>query len=174
MKVIFKIPIIGDFIAFLGYIFLRLTMPSACLLSGMQRLRYGTLIVWTPQNKKDAIVNGLELLRACDPEMYRRLTSKQHLIIVYSWKWKMANACGRFFGLHERYIEMGDQGVAMFFVQSLSLSEACPSINQSKRLPGDHMALRNVLDWMHSQSFRPSLIESYHKVVEKWEQKHPA
>lgn len=172
MKEIFKVPIIGDLIAFLIYIDLRLTIPLSCLLAGFVRLKYGTSVIWTPRNKKNAITNGLELLQACDPEMYLRLTSKERLIVVYSWKWKMANACGRFSGLNERYIELGDQGVATFFVQSLSLAEACPSINQFKNTPDKHMALRKTLDWICAQSFRPGLIDSYRKVVEKWEQKH--
>jgi ribosomal protein L31 len=173
MRRFFSVPIIGVLVAYVmafpTYILFSLLTPLYFLLFGFKRIRCGTSIIWTPKSKKQAILDGVELLRACDTQMYLRLTSRQHLTIFYSGKWKTTNAWGRVSGLNERYIQLGSEGVATFFVQSLMLSDACPSINQFKTPPDARAAMRKTLDWMCEHSFRPGLIRSYRKVVERWE-----
>jgi hypothetical protein len=176
MRKILSIPILGDMVAYVRvfpiYIFMRLTMPPIFLLSGYQRIRCGTSFIWSPKNRKQTILDGIEVLRVCGPEMYSRLTSKQRLIIFYTGhagKWNTSNLAGRVFSLDERYIELGSQGVAMFFAQALLLSETSPAINQVKVTENQYRAPRRVLDWMCEHSFHPGLIKSYRKVVQKWE-----
>jgi hypothetical protein len=173
MRTICKIPVVGDLVGYTilvpFYIFMRLITPPILWFSGFQRMKCGTTIIWAPRNKHQAILDGLKLLQKCDSEMYLRLTGKQHLFIFYSERWKTANAFGHVSGLHERYIKLGVEGVTTFLVQALLLSEACPSINQFKISPGEFAVMRKVLDWMCDHSFHPGLINSYRKVVEKWE-----
>jgi hypothetical protein len=152
-----------------GWINLRLITPPYLWIWGFRRMKRGTSTIWTPNNKKQAIVDGIELLRTRDPDMYLRLTEKQHLWIFYSGKGRATNALGYIFGLNQRYIDLGNEGVAAFLVQSLLLSEACPSLNQFKTTPGERAVMRKTLDWMCEHSFRHEMINSYRKVVEKWE-----
>ena len=171
---VFALPIIGNVPAYAyvlpGYFFLSLTTPLTFRLAGLRRMKCGTSVIWLPPDKKQALLNGLEFLRSCDPQMFSRLTEKQHLKIYYigNSSKKVINALGYVFGLSERYFQFGDQGIAMFLVQSLLLSESDPFLNQFK---GEHdrYLLRRVLEWMSQHSFRPGVINSYRKVVEKWE-----
>lgn len=175
MRKILSIPIVGDMVAYVTvfpiYIFMRLAMPPIFVLSGYQRIWCGTSFIWSPKNKKQAILDGIEVLRVCGPEMYSRLTSKQRLIIFYTGhagKWNTSNLAGRVYSLDERYIELGSQGVAAFLAQALLLSEASPAINQ-KVTQSEYRVARRVLDWMCEYSFHPGLINSYRKVVQQWE-----
>ncbi len=171
---IYQLPIIGNLICYTAYICLRLVIPPMALLSGGIRLNCGTSVFWIPRNKKQTILDGIELLRTKDQEMFSRLTSKQRLIIYYGHNKNVTNAGGRVFGMHRRYIEMGSEGIACFIVQSIITSAAAPSINQCKLNDHERASLkiagRRVLEWMQQHSFHPELIKVYQKVVEKWEQ----
>lgn len=173
MKWLFKIPIIGDMVMFPFYICFRIFLPIGLYLSGCRRMKYGTLILWIPKEKKQDILDGLELLEKCDPDVFLRLTGKRHLFIYYGRNVKgPTNAHGYISGLNERYIKLGVQGIATFFVQCLFLSEASPSINQAKPNIRRHEAMRKVMNWMTEHLFHPGLINSYKVVVEKWEEKY--
>jgi hypothetical protein len=170
LREIQKTPIIGDLISSIGYIFVRYTTPPVLWLSGYQSVAIGTSVVWITKNKKKAILDGIEFLRICDPEIYLRITQRQHFFVFYSHNMMVTNAFGRICGLHKQYIKLGVEGIAVFFVQSLFLLEASPSINQLKYSEPSQAALRKVLEWMGQHSFRPGLINAYSKVVDKWEQ----
>lgn len=168
-----RIPIIGDLSCYIGYFFLNLLMPLALWLSGYKRISCGTSNIWTTKNKKQAILDGIECLRNLDTEMFLRFTKKQRLFIYYSQNRGTTNLFGHFFGLHERYIKLGVQGVACFIAQSLSLSDAASSINQCRLNDLENAALkaapRKTMEWMQQRSFDPRLINSYTKVVDRWE-----
>ncbi len=76
-------------------------------------------------------------------------------------------------GLHEEYIKMGPESVALFIVQSLLFCVAAPSVNQcmlkARELAAIKVVPRRTLEWMCQHSFHPGLINSYGKVVEAWE-----
>jgi hypothetical protein len=105
--------------------------------------------------------------------MFLRFT-KRRLNITYSHNIRNKNNGGRFYGLHERYVKLGSEGIAAFLVSAILLSEASPSVNQcrlnDRELAALKIALRKVLEWMRQHSFHPELINSYRKVVEKWEE----
>ena len=172
MAWLFRIPILGDVISYPYYLIGRMIVAFGVRHSGYHRFQFGSFVVWTPIEKKNPILDALSFLLKCDPAVYDRLTRKQGLTVYYSGRWKATNAFGRFSGLNDRYIQLGVQGVTTFLVQSLFLSEACPSINQAKFNPNRHGALRKVLDWMTERSFHPGMIESYRTVVEAWERKY--
>ncbi|HEX3857020.1 MAG TPA: hypothetical protein VHY30_06975 [Verrucomicrobiae bacterium] len=146
--------------------------PLAVWLSGYKRVKCGTSSIWVSKNKKQVILNGIECLRSRDAEMFLRFT-KKGLFIYYSHQLNTRDAW-RNFGLQERHIELGAEGVASFIVQKLFISDARPSINRSKlddrELAALKMAPRKAMEWMQEHSFDPRLINSYRKVVEKWEQ----
>jgi hypothetical protein len=171
---IYRLPIIGDLIAYAGYAFLRSFGYLAPLLLRYKRIRLGTSIILTPNDKKQTILSGVECLRSHDSEMYSRLTKNQKLIFYYSGNKNITNLFGYFFGLQETYIKLGAEGIAYFIVQSLLVSDACPSVNQHRRNDREWGALkstaRKTMEWMQQHSFDQRLIDSYSKVVEKWEQ----
>jgi hypothetical protein len=106
--------------------------------------------------------------------MYLRLTQRQKLFFYYIQNGSITNLFGYFFGLHDRYITMGPGGVASFIVQSLLVSGASASVNQHRLDCHERAefkaAARNTMEWMQQHSFHASLIGSYCKFVEKWEQ----
>src|ERR1700722_17700940 len=104
---IYKLPFIGNLLCYVGYAFVRLIIPPVAWLSGGIQLKCGTSVFWIPANKKQAVLDGVELLRTRDSEMFSRLTTKQRLIIYYSQSKKSPNNGTRLYGLHDRYIEMG-------------------------------------------------------------------
>jgi hypothetical protein len=171
-NIVLKLPILGNVLLYCVYPFAKFILPVMARISGWRRLKFGTSIVLTPQDQEQPIRDGIECLRRCDPEMFSRF-SKQRFNIAYSNGKGSANNGGVFFSLHERYIKLGPEGVAVFIVQCIMLAEASPSFNRYKskanELPALKIALRKVLEWMQQRSFHPGLIDSYSKVVEKWE-----
>jgi len=171
---IYKLPLVGDLLCYIGSVFLRLIIPPVAWLSGGQGLRFGTSVIWIPRNKEQAILDGIECLRSHDSEMFSRLTKKQRLIIAYASNMKTASNGGRIYCLQERYIELGPEGIAAFIVASLLFSEASPSENQCRLNDRELAAVKavpsKVLEWMCQHSFHPGLINSYRKVVTKWEE----
>lgn len=134
-------------------------------------------MIVTPKEQSHAIQDGVECLRKCDPEMYLRF-SKRRLNIAYSFNRRCQNTGGLFYSLHERYIKLGAEGVAMFVVQCTLLAEASPSISRysrtAKELTASKEVPRKVLQWMEMHSFHAGLINSYKKVVQKWEDATPS
>jgi hypothetical protein len=171
---VYQLPILGDLICYFGYAFMKLFTPLNLVLLGFERMRFGTSVIWTPRNKKQTILDGIEFLRNHDSEMFLRFTKKQRLVIYYSHNRSDTNSFGHVFGLHKRYLEIGAEGVASFIVQSLLLSDACSSINQCKlndrERAGLKVAPRQTMEWMRQHSFHPKLINAYSKMAEKWEQ----
>jgi hypothetical protein len=172
---IYRLPIIGNLSCYVGNAFLNLFGIPALWLSGYKQIKCGTSIIWTPNNKRQIILAGIECLRSHDAEMFSRLTKKQRLFIYYSHEKKTTNLYGYIFGLHESYIKLGAEGVAYFIVQVLLISDASPSINQFRLSNLERVALkatlRKTMEWMQQHSFDPRLINSYSKTVEKWEQR---
>jgi hypothetical protein len=170
---IYQLPVFGDLFICVGYLF-SLFSPLGLWLLGYKRLKYGISVIWAPKNKRSLILDGVECLRSHDEEMFLRFTTKQKLFIYYSGSDNITNLLGYIFGLQEKYIRFGKEGVACFIVQSLFVSEASPSINQFKlkHLRGAALKAvpRKTMEWMQQHSFDSRLIISYSKVVEKWEQ----
>lgn len=176
-KVLFNIyglPILGDLLCYLGYVLLGWTRPPVLWLAGHRRVRCGTSTVWVPESKRQVILDGIEWLRGHDAEMFMRFTKKQRLVIYYSRNWSDTNSLGHVFGLHDRYIALGAEGVAFFIVQSVLLSAAAPSLNQCRLSDSERNALkvapRKAMEWMEQHSFHPKLINAYSKMAENWEQ----
>jgi hypothetical protein len=169
---IYQLPIIGNLLCHIVYFFTSLVSPLAVWLSGYKRIKCETSSIWAPKNKQQIILNGIECLRSRDAEMYLNFTKKR-LFIYYSHQLNTRDAW-RNFGLQERYIELGAEGVASFIVQKLFISDVRPSISRSKlddrELAALKMAPRKAMEWMQQHSFDQRLINSYRKVVEKWEQ----
>lgn len=167
-----KAPILGDLLTCCLYVFVKAITFVVVWISRGRRLRYGTSVIATPKEQSQAIQDGVERLRKCDPEMFSRF-SRRRLNIAYSSNRRGPNNGGLFYILSERYIKLGAEGVAAFIVQCTLLAEASPSINRfritANELAALKIALRKVLEWMQQHSFHPGLINSYTKVVEKWE-----
>jgi hypothetical protein len=169
---IYRLPLAGDLLRYTVYLFVITLLPLIAWVCGGFKLKYGNSIVWTPREQKQAIQDGVECLRKCDSDMFLRFT-KQRLNIAYSFNMKSANNGGRFYNLSERYLKLGSEGIAVFMVQCTLLAEASPSLNRCKlktvELEALKVAPQKALDWMIQHSFHASLINSYRKVVEKWE-----
>ena len=174
---IFQLPVIGDVLAYayLGpkYISAKLTkiLTIALLPVGDLRLiKRGTTFIMVPENKEAIVKEGIGLLQLCDPDMFSRLM-KGRLYVFYigTSKAKIAGPSNRVFGLHEKYIKWGPEGVAMFFVRAILMSEEMLPFNifKWKRDPSQG---RKILEWMRQHSFSPAFINSYRKAVEKQEQ----
>jgi hypothetical protein len=174
-KYFFTLPIVGNLFCYTGYVILFLFCRLGTRLLGYKRIQLGTSVIWAPQNKVQTIFEGVECLKKCDTEMYLRLTTKQKLVFYYVQNnGGITNLFGYFFGLHDRYIKMGSEGIACFIVQSLLVSSASSSINQHRLNTRERsefkVAARKTMEWMQQHSFQPNLINSYSKFVEKWEQ----
>ena len=174
-----NLPYIGSVVAYTIlipiYVFYVIFMPIIFRLGGLHRLKFGTLTMWMPQNKKTIITEALELLHSQDQEIFLTLTKEHHLLIFFAWNTKETakNSFGYAFGMNEVYFKWGTQGVVLFLVQSLAISKSCPTFYQYKNKPERHLR-RNVLEWPVAHSFQPKLIDAYRKVVEKWEQNNEA
>jgi hypothetical protein len=148
----------------------------AVRLAGLRQIPLGTSVIWTPQNKRQIILDGIECLRKHDAKMFLHLTTKSHLFIYYTGNINLTNLYGYLFGLREGIIKQGAEGVAYFIVQSLLVSDAHPSINQHRKNDITYNNLRAVprktMEWMQQHSFDPQIIKSYVKVVEVWEQRY--
>jgi hypothetical protein len=168
----YKIPLIGDVMVFSSYLVFRLIILPSLWLLGYQRFKYGTVTIWTPKNKRNAILEGMDFLKQCDSEVYSRIITKSNLFIYYCGRLKSTSGYGHIFALGEYFFTSGVQGIAVFFVQSLFLSEAAPSINQFRSNNGRQVktaALWKVANWMDKHSFQSELINSYHTMIKKWE-----
>jgi hypothetical protein len=176
-KKIYQVPIVGDIFAFLFLIFYycgwRITAPLTLRLSGLHPVKCGTSVIWVPEDKKQIAAESLELLRSCDSEMYGSLAKKKRFLIFYIGVTdkKVFGPNGKVFGIHEKYFKLGPQGIVMFLVQELILSNTYPRLHILKWKP-ERSSLRKVLNWMQHHSFHPTVIKSYLAVVEKWEQTH--
>jgi hypothetical protein len=168
----FQLPYIGNFLSYVIYVLAITIPPLVVWLSGGRRLKYGNSIIFTPRERELAIQDGVELLRKCDPNMFNHFT-KQMLNIAYSHNMRSPNNGGRFYSLHERYVKLGPECIAVFIVQCTLLAEVSSSLNRFRLKPSELVALkaapRKVLEWADQHAFNPELINSYRKVVEKWE-----
>lgn len=169
---LYTTPVLGDLLTGCLYLWAKAITFLVVWQSGGIRLKYGRSVIATPMPQSRAIQDGADRLSRCDPAMFLRF-SRQGLNIAYSNQSGRLTDGGLFFNLHQRYLDLGAEGVAVFLVQCTLLSEASPSINRCRIPPHEIAAmkhvLRNVLMWMRQQSFHPALIHSYKKVVEKWE-----
>ncbi|MGA2028943.1 MAG: hypothetical protein ABSG87_02595 [Verrucomicrobiota bacterium] len=172
---IIRLPVIGDLLCCFAYVFLKLTTPLLWL-PGFRPIKLGTSVIWTPQNKRQPILDGIECLRTRDMEMYLCLTKKQKLVFYYSNSERVVNLLGYYFGLSEKCIKLGSECIACFIVQSLLHSDASPSINQHRKNDMTRAALkavpRKTVEWMQQHSFNSDFVNSYLKVIEKWEEKN--
>jgi hypothetical protein len=171
MMRIARIPIIGDLIVYTLYILMRLITPFHFWVSGGQRLKYGKCIIWTPKNRKQAILDGIEFLRIHDSEMFLCLTTKQQLMIFYS-ETSSKNSGGRIYALQEQYIKWGPEGIATSMVIALFMYRASRKINRFRLNNDERAALQAVpqmvLEWMYKHSIQAKLIDAYRRSSEKW------
>jgi hypothetical protein len=163
---ILAIPVIGDLICNVLYGFLKVIVPMISWLSGGDHLKIGASTIWFPKKKKEAVLKGVEFLKKHDEQLYLRLTSTSRpLLFSYSHNEITANNGGVLYGLHERYMDWGPDGIATFLVQSLLMFEASPSLNQVRITESKLERIRNVpnevLQWMCSHSIRADLIDAY-------------
>lgn len=174
---IFLIPVLGEVLALLSLIIYYCTWkayaPLLLWATGLRRVKCGTSSIWVPENKKQIVMDGLQLLQSCDSQMYLSLERKKNFLIFYigNNNKMVAGPNGKVFGIHERYFKLGPQGIVMFLVQELILSDTYPRFHTLKWKP-ERDSLRKVLVWMQDHSFPPQVIKSYQGVVEKWEQAH--
>jgi hypothetical protein len=149
-------------------------VPVVMFVSGGRALRFGSSVIWTLSDKKQAILDGIQCLRTRDPELFLQFT-RQKLYVVPAGNTRMANIGGRDYGLHNRYIELGPEGVASFIVMAVFFSEASPSFNQHRLTASELAALktapRKLTEWMQQHAFHPGLINSYQKVALNWERR---
>jgi hypothetical protein len=172
---VLRIPIIGDLIYYAFYLCsVCVLFPAVAIISGGQRLKFGTSVFWIPRQNAQVMRDGVELLRTRDPEMFSRLTSKQRLIIYYSPELSKKSS-HRLFLMHKKFIEMGAEGVACFVAQSLMIAAAVRRINQNRLDERENAALklisRNMAEWLSKHSFSPWLISPYQKIVERQKQR---
>jgi hypothetical protein len=172
---IYQLPIIGDLLCYAVFVLFFLIIGPVVWLSGGQRLRFGTSVIWIPKKEAQIIIEGVELLRSRDPEMFIRLTTKQRLIIYYTQDASVIKkASSRVFALHSKFVELGPECVACIIAQSLMLAAAAPHINQCRLNDQERAALksvsRNMVEWLSKHSFHPGLISPYQKIVERQEQ----
>jgi hypothetical protein len=150
-------------------------VPIVSRISGWIRLSCGTSVFWIPRDKKQAILDGIECLRMRDAELFSKLSEGAQLIFCYAGSTKTANNGTRLYGIHDRYIQIGPEGIALFVVQSLFCYEASPSFNQCRRTESQAAAVRaapwKTLDWMCKHSFNQGLIDSYRGAIGKAEER---
>ncbi|HET7625150.1 MAG TPA: hypothetical protein VFM25_07785, partial [Verrucomicrobiae bacterium] len=145
MERIFAIPVIGDLICNVFYGFLKIIVPVFTWLGGGGRLKIGTSGIWFPEEKKEAVLNGVEFLKKHDEQMYLRIAgTKNPLLIYYSYNKRTANNGGTIYGLSERYVDWGPDGIATFLIQSLLTCEASPGSNQVRITESKLERIRNV------------------------------
>jgi hypothetical protein len=172
---VLRLPIIGDLIYYAFYLWsVWILFPAAAVISGGQRLKFGSSVFWIPRQNAQVVRDGVELLRTRDPDMFSRLTSKQRLIIYYSPEISKKPS-HRLFLMHKQFIEMGAEGVACFVAQSLMIAAAVRRANQNRLDEQEKAALklisRNMAEWLSEHSFQPSLVSAYQNVVERQEQR---
>lgn len=174
LKAIYTLPYAGGLCA---YIIAGLTGIPWLLglrflfwLRKFQKIKCGTCTVWVPEDKKNTVIDAFDFLKACDPEMFSRVTKKRRLFVYYMGNntTRVMNAFGFVFGIHERYFKVGEQGVALYLVQSFMISESYPGLNPY-RWKWDHGVMRQVLNWMSQHYFRPAVVQRYQKSVENTE-----
>jgi hypothetical protein len=68
LRKIYQLPVIGEFFSCVGYL-LSLFSPLGLWLLGYRRLKFGASVVWTPQNKRKPILDGIEFLCTIDSTM---------------------------------------------------------------------------------------------------------
>jgi len=169
----FKIPWVGSVLRHLLYPSARTIAPFIMVrLFGFQKLKFGKVIILTLRGKVRPIQDGADFLRKCDSEMFSRF-EKQRINIIYSFDERNGIGGGRFYKLQEIYLKLGTEAMATFLVDCTLLAEASPSLDQFHLKRCELIALssakRKVLEWMRQRSLHPGLINSYCKIVEKWE-----
>jgi hypothetical protein len=174
LMAIYQVPILGDGLCFVGYAVTLAMIPITYRLSRGTRTPCGTSVFWMPRGKERPILAGIECLRDRDADLFSKLSGEARLIFVYAGNTKTPNNGTRLYCIHERFIEMGPEGVALFLAQSLFFHEASPSWNQCRLSESQEAAVRaaprRALVWMSQHSFYPGLVDSYREVVENWEQ----
>jgi hypothetical protein len=161
---IYGIPVFGDLICKANLSITRLLIPLLYSISGCKRLKFNNCIIWTPKNRRQSIMDGIEFLQVHDPELFSCLTTKQRLIFFYS-NIPTAKSGGRFYGIDEGFIKWGSEGIATSIVESFFLFKASHGIVRVRFNERDRAAIKavpqTVLDWMHKHSIRANLIDAY-------------
>lgn len=165
-------PIFGSVAFYIVYLIGMVLIPLVSKLSGYQKLKFGSSIVWTPKNRREAIIDGLDYLREIDKQMYNCITADGRFVFFYT-AGKYSNFGGRYYGLEEQVVRWGREGVAAFLVQSILMFKVSPSRNKVRLKQFELTALQcvpqRVLEWMREHSFPANFIEAYSIYAKRWE-----
>ncbi len=172
MKLIYKIPIIGNIAYYIWYLVGMVLIPLVSRLAGYQKVWFGSSIVWTPKNRREVITEGFDLLLTIDKKMYSCITGEGRFVFFYT-AGKHTNFGGRYYGLEEQVVRWGREAVAALLVQSILMFQASPGINKANLGQSELAALRvipqRVLEWMRDHSFPANFIEAYSVYARRWE-----
>ena len=175
MKLIYKVPILGRAAFYFRYLVLIVLIPTISKLCGYRKLTFGSSIVWTPENRREVIIDGFDLLRGFDLKKYSCITGEGHFVFFY-FTGKSSPFGGRYYALEEQFVRWGREGVAALLVQSVLMFEAVPTVGKVRFKPGDsvlRLVAPQVVEWMRDHSFRADFIEGYRSATEKILSKTP-
>jgi len=176
MKLIYEVPILGRAVFCFWYLVGQvLLIPTISKLCGYRKLTFGSSVVWTPENRREMIIEGFDFLRGLDLKMYSCITGKGHFVFFYT-AGKYSSFGGRYYGLEEQVVRWGREGVASFLVQSILMFEAVPTVGKvdfKSRNSALRLVAPQVVQWMRDHSIRADFIESYRSATEKILSKTP-
>lgn len=175
LNFICRVPLVGDAVCWTFDSLIKLYAPLDFFLGRYKLIKRGRCSIWVPKSQKQLVLEGLDLMKTCDDELYSRL-EKCNLLIYYSGKRIAANNGGSIYGLHEIFCGWGPEGVATFLVHSLFMYEASPTANTIWLTEDELLALKmaphKVHDWMRKHSIRADFTQSYQSVVEDFDEKY--
>ncbi|HVU27670.1 MAG TPA: hypothetical protein VHG71_08030 [Verrucomicrobiae bacterium] len=170
MALIAKIPIIGNLVVYFLYFTLRLGAPLFFGISGYKKLRLGKCVIWTPKDREQVILKGIDFLRKRDSEIFSLLTTSR---LMFFWtKEKVKESGGRIFAISEQFVKWGPEGIAVNVVLSFLKFKTSPEINRFKAGKENREAIKTaseqMLEWMRQHSMQDKLIKAYRMASEKW------
>jgi hypothetical protein len=171
MKLIYRVPVLGSVALYIWHIVGIVLIPVVSKLGGYRKLTFGSSIVWTPENRRESIIDGFDFLQSTDKKMFNCITAEGRFVFFYT-AGKCSNFGGRYYGLEEQFVGWGREGIAVFLVQSILMREAVPTMNKvnlKQGAPALRLVAPRVVEWMRAHSFRADFIEGYCSAAHKRE-----
>jgi hypothetical protein len=153
-----------------AYCAIRFGLPlSMRLFAGCKRSTIGSCTVIAPQKQMQLVLDGINLLKTIDLQMFQQLTAGRPFMFWYNPE--HITQLRDIFSITDNFLSWGKEGVSVFFVQCVleTNMEHVALTGAGDWTYQDGVRLRRevqigVLDWIKRQPFSPELIKEYEEI----------
>ena len=123
-----------------------------------RRVYVGGCRIMVPARRLNVINSGLAYLKQIDSKMYEAV-SERHGLIIWYYKGPCLR-CGRAFSIPEDLLLWGNEGVALFFAQTIIRldTEHLPFKDAVTATSARRLTMKRLVTWISRQNFTPELV----------------